>query len=78
MFHVTHAKCQSFFRHGFPKGGGTNPQKGGSTKIFSRLEITHQDNGLQGIGNVEKRADFRGGNRMISGRIHNYFDKGED
>jgi hypothetical protein len=63
---------------GFQKAAERLPRTAALPKSFPALEITYQDNGLQGIGNVEKRADFGGGNRMISGRIHNYFDKGED
>jgi hypothetical protein len=51
------------------------PRRAAIPKFFPALEITQQDNGLQSIGNVEKRVDFGGGNRMISGRNHNYFDK---
>ena len=63
---------------GFQKAAERIPRRVAVPKFFPALEITHQDNGLQGIGNVEKRADLGGGNRMISGRIRNYFDKGED
>jgi len=63
---------------GFQKAAERIPRRAAVPKSCPALEITHQDNGLQGIGNVEKRADFGGGNRMISGRNHNYFDTGED
>jgi hypothetical protein len=64
--------------HDCPSTDRTIVRKTASPKNLILLGILSQPMRPEGIGNVEKMADFGGGNRMISGHNTNYFDNDED